>query len=160
MEILKLGRKDFDSQGKYIGKTDVSNYQGHIEIEENLGWVSFNSISATGYIFAKAGSGIKAGEGIKAGSGIEAGEGIVSGLSITCKLSLQFTTRLFAGICWWRKLQDDSEKTVTCGKLIGGEVCYGVVVETGIPNEQKTINLSGKEVEIKLDGNTYKAIIQ
>ncbi len=212
MNTLKLTKKDFDAQGKYIGKTDVSDYQGNIEIDENLGWVSFVKLVAIGYIYAEAGSGIKAGEGIKAGWGIEAGwgikagsgieagwgieagsgikagwgikagegikagwgikaelgikagwgieagEGIVSGLFITCKLSLQFSTRIFAGICWWRKLQNDEEKTITCGKLIGGEVCYGIVKELGMPDD-KPKSLVGKIVEVKINDKQYKAKI-
>ena len=76
----------------------------------------------------EAGEGIKAGEGIEAGSGIEAGRGIVCGLFITCKKTLKFSLRVFAGVCWWREISDE-EKTITCGKLEGGKVAYGIVKE-------------------------------
>ena len=61
MNTLKLTKKDFnriDSYSlEYVGKTDVSNYDGHIEIEENLGLVRFNgNIKASGHIWAGAGS--------------------------------------------------------------------------------------------------------
>ena len=150
MQTLRLTKQDFDAQGKYIGKTDVSDYQGHIEIDAGLGRVSFKGIRVSGYLWAKAGTGIKAdteikagteieaGEGIEAGKGIEAGEGIKAGtgiqagLSITCKKVLKFSTRLFAGTCYWRQLEDDSEKTITCGRLEGDKVCYGIVKEIGM----------------------------
>ena len=191
MNTLKLTKKDFketDNYWKeYIGKTDVSDYGGHIEIDENLGHVRFNSISAKGYIIAESGTGIEAGEGIeagwgieagtgikagegieagwgiKAGTGIEAGEGIKAGtgieagLSITCKLSISWSYKMFAGICYWRDC-DDSEKTITCSKLEpknGATVEYGIVKETGIVDI-----LPGKEVDVVIDGKSYKAIIQ
>ena len=143
METLRLTKKDFkdikDSCYKeYCGKQDVSDFDGNIEIESNLGYVRFNSIKAKGYIIAEAGSGIEAGWGIKAGTGIEAGWGIKAGLSITCKLSLNIFARIFAGLAIWKKSFDltDEEKTITCGKLENGEVCYGILKETGLPEER------------------------
>jgi len=77
MKTLKVTAKDIKKSDSYwsdyIGTTDVSNYDGHIEIDGNLGYVKFLSIKATGHIWAEAGSGIKAGWGIEAGEGIEAG---------------------------------------------------------------------------------------
>ena len=71
MKTLVLTSKDFDQNGKYIGaEKSLETYEGfdgNVEIEENLGWKSFERIVAKGYILANAGSGIKAGEGIKAG---------------------------------------------------------------------------------------------
>ncbi len=194
MKTLKLTAKDFkdtDSYYKeYCGKEDVSNYDGHIEIEGSLGYVFFTKLSATGHIFAKAGTGIEAGEGIKAGGGIEAGWGIEAGLGIeagegikagggikagegieagggikaglyiTCKLVLRFSIKLFAGICYWRDI-DESEKTITCGKLEpvnGATVEYGIVKELGMPDEKKS--LSGKEVKVTFDGKEYVAVIK
>ena len=124
---------------EYIGE-DVSDFEGNIEIEENLGCVRFSSIKANGYIWAKEGSeieagrGIEAGLGIKAGSEIEAGEGIKAGEGITCKKELTFRYKLFAGTCLWKTLTD-AEKTITCGKLNpidGAKVEYGIVKEIGI----------------------------
>ena len=58
-------------------------FEGHVEIAENLGCVKFGSgLVVTGYIYAKAGTGIKAGMGIKAGTGIKAGMGIKAGWGI------------------------------------------------------------------------------
>ena len=178
MAKLTLTEKDFKKTdnywSEYIGKTDVSDYKGNITIEGDLGWVRFNSIKLSGYLIAeagtgieagwgieagegikagtgiKAGDGIEAGTGIKAGTGIEAGWGIVSGLSITCKLVLSFNYRLFAGITWFKNT-DIEEKTITCGKLKGGTVCYGDVTETGLPDEPKEtekINIGGKDYEV------------
>ena len=132
MKVLKITSKDV-KDGKYIGKTDVSNYDGHIEIEGNLGWVKFEGdIIATGHIWAEAGRGIKAGGGIEAGWGI------------TCKLTLQFAYKLFAGTTQW--LEDNTEyRKVICGKL-DGEVAYGDVEETGLPDtDSRMIEIKGKK---------------
>ena len=164
MKTLKLTKKDFkdtDNYWKeYIGKEDVSDYQGNIEIEGNLGYLRFTSIKVSGYIVAEAGSGIKAGRGIEAGEGIEASEGIEAGLTINCKLSLNIACRIFAGLALWKKEVKDEEKTITCGNLENGKVEYGILNETGMPEEDKSENLSGKEVEVKLDGKTYTAVIR
>ena len=159
MKTLRLTAKDFkyteNYWKEYIGKEDVSDYDGNIEIEAKLGYIRFNSIKAKGYILAEAGSGIKAGWGIKAGGSIEAGwgieavGGIEAGLNITCKLSLNIAYRIFAGIALWKKEVEESEKTITCGKLEHGEVCYGILKETGIPGEKKT------HAEITIDGAVY-----
>jgi len=54
-------------------------FEGNVEIAENLGCVKFGyGLVVTGYIYAKAGTGIEAGWGIKAGEGIKAGTGIVT----------------------------------------------------------------------------------
>ena len=168
MKTLKITQKDLNANNEYIGKMDVTNFNGNIEIDESLGCVLFKSISVTGYLWARAGSGIKAGWGIKAGSGIkaglgiEAGSGIKAGLSITCRLSLKITKRIFAGLAIWKGSKEirDSEKTITCGKLESGEVCYGILKEVGMPKEKKEIDLSGKEVSVTVDGKTYRAIIK
>ena len=50
METLKLTAKDFKESTSYwsyyIGTVDVSDYQGNIEIESNLGYCKFVSIKA------------------------------------------------------------------------------------------------------------------
>ena len=82
MQTLRLTAKDFKESDNYwsdyIGKTDVSDFDGHLEIEGGLGWVKFSSINVTGSLGIEAGEGIKAGSGIEAGSGIKAGSGIIS----------------------------------------------------------------------------------
>jgi hypothetical protein len=141
-------KKSDEYWSDYIGSENVANFDGHIEIEANLGWVRFTGISATGHIIAKAGSGIEAGDGIKAGwsieagdgikagSGIEAGDGIKAGwgieagLSITCELNLKITYRIFAGLSIWKREVTDEEKTITCGQLVSGRVEYGILKET------------------------------
>ena len=79
-----------------------------------------------------AGCGISAGRGISAGWGISAGDSISAGFFVTCKFVLKFTLRIFAGTCYW-KMPTDEEKTITCGKFVGGELAYGILNETGIP---------------------------
>ena len=132
-ESIKAG--EFIEAGEFI-KAGWSIKAGeYIKAGEFIkaGW----SIEAGGSI--KAGEFIEAGESIKAGGSIEAGEsikaggssGIVAGLSITCKNSLSFGLKAFAGICSWRDITDE-EKTITCGKLEGGTVEYGILKETGL----------------------------
>ena len=130
MKTYTISKKDLNSDNEYIGKLKLEDLDGNLEIDENLGYVRVKSICAKGYVHAKAGSGIKAGDGIKAGWGIEAG------LSISCKLSLNIGYRIFAGIATWKKSVTDEEKTITCSKLESGEVCYGILNETG-ENESK-----------------------
>ena len=147
MKTLKLTAKDFretDSYYKeYCGKEDVSNYDGHIEIEGNLSYVFFHTLSATGHIWAEAGTGIEAGEGIEAGTGIKAGwgikagEGIEAGLTISCKLTLNIAYRIFAGLATWKKEISKEESSIICGKLENGTVCYGTLIETGLPNQNE-----------------------
>ncbi|UOF78274.1 hypothetical protein [Caudoviricetes sp.] len=74
MKTLILTKEHFKETNhyckEYIGTEDVSDFDGNIEIEGELGCVRFSGfLRAKGYIKAKAGSGIEAGEGIKAGSG-------------------------------------------------------------------------------------------
>ena len=81
--------------------------------------------------------------------GIEAGEecGIVAGLYIKSKENIKCGLKIFAGICTWKELYDE-EKTITCGKLEGGKVGYGILNEVGIISDKVKIICEGKEVEI------------
>jgi len=65
-----------------MGDVDLENFDGHIEIESDLGSVLFPSLRAKGRIHAQDGSGIKADKGIEAGEGIRAGLGIEAGEDI------------------------------------------------------------------------------
>ena len=183
MKTITLTKADFNDKNEYVGKHDVSNFDGNLEIAENLGAVFFREVSVTGNLLAKAGSGIEAGSGIKAGGGIKAGldieagwgievgwgieagegieasSGIKAGLSIKCKLTLSSGLRIFAGIATFEIPSGDRLKII-CGKLVKGQVCYGKLVELGLPEDKKPQSLSGKVVEVKLDGQTYKAVIQ
>ena len=59
MNLLKITKSDLNENNEYVGSTDVQSFEGSIEIEEKLGWVRFSAgIKVTGYIYAKAGSGI------------------------------------------------------------------------------------------------------
>ncbi len=114
------------------------------------GWYieACESIKAGWYIEAgesiKAGWYIEAGKSIKAGGYINAGEfikagwssGISAGLSITCKGTLTFGLKCFAGVYTWGEITEE-EKTITCGKLEGGTIEYGILVETGLDNDKK-----------------------
>ena len=174
MKTYTVTSKDLDKNNNYIGKLGVANLDGNLEIEENLGIVTFRSLNVLGYIFAKAGCGIKADYEIKAGSGIEAGcgieagygikagSGIEAGYGINCKLELKFNYRLFAGISIYQN-EENAIKDIICGKLIGpGKVCYGNVKELGLPSDEKKspCNMSGKVVKVEIDGVKYEAIIK
>jgi len=63
MNTLTLTDADFDSNGTYVGKTDLSNFDGNLKIEANYAHF-LESVKVTGYI--EAGS-IEAGDSIEAG---------------------------------------------------------------------------------------------
>ena len=141
-------------------------YDGNIETTENLeikldnllevagyikaGWSikASWSIEASGYI--EAGGSIIAGESIEAGEFIKAGEsyGISAALYITAQDTISCGLKIFAGICTWKNTED-SDKTITCSKLLSGTVEYGILKETG--EAKKKITIDGKEIEISLE---------
>ena len=64
METLKLTKEHFDSDGFYLGETDITQFDGHIEIAAKLGRCRFRArLAASGRIRAGAGTAIEAGEG-------------------------------------------------------------------------------------------------
>jgi hypothetical protein len=65
MNTLTLTDADFDSNGIYIGKTDISNFDGNLKIETNYARF-LDSVNVTGFI--EAGDCIEAGGSIEAGS--------------------------------------------------------------------------------------------
>jgi len=71
---------------------------------------------------------------VKAGLGIEAGSGIEAGLQIQC------------------------------GKLESGTVCFGELVEIGLPKEKPvkpvTTVKSGTVVKVTIDGKDFDAVIK
>ena len=95
---LTITREDIDDAGNYIGASDVSAWQGRIEIAADLGWVRFaGDVRATQSIIAMQGSGIKAGDSIKAGWGIEAGDSIEAGSGIKAGDSIEAGDSIKAG---------------------------------------------------------------
>ncbi len=94
MDTLKLTTADFEN-GRY--KAEKLEYDGHVEIAENLDTVWFASINVTGRLIARAGSGIEAGEGIKAGWGIKAGSGIKAGWGIEAGWGIKAGSGIKAG---------------------------------------------------------------
>ena len=148
MKIDKNYKGLVKEDNRYVFNGNIMTTE-NLEIDLDMSLYVTGSIKVADYIIAgedieageyiKAGLFIKAGEDIKAGWSIEAGgsikaggsSGIVAGLSITCKNSLSFGLKAFAGICSWRDITDE-EKTITCGKLEGGTVEYGILRETGV----------------------------
>ena len=57
---------------------------------------------------------------------------------------------------WWNEASQDDKNAILNCKYFDGKVFTGI---TGI-KDFKSESLSGKEAEVKLDGKTYKAIIQ
>ena len=132
---MKLTKKDF-KDGEYVGEIDFTKkYEGSIEIEGSLGWVMFKRLWVSGAIVAERGTGILAGTGISAGWGISAGLGISAGTGISAKLTLKAGYRVFAGVGVWIKNPTPEQLQIKCGKFEGGEICYGNLVETGLPEE-------------------------
>ena len=139
MKTIKITKADLNEKNEYkkggIGTWD--NYEDtHVEIEANLGLVSFKGIYVKGRVLAQAGTGIEAGEGIK------------------CKLSLSFGYNLFAGTATWTKTPT---KTVECGKLISGTIVHGDLIETGLPEEEKVSDATTEAIEL-LKKNGYEII--
>ena len=114
---LTITREDIDDAGNYIGASDVSAWQGRIEIAADLGWVRFaGDVRATQSIIAMKGSGIEAGECIEAGWGIKAGLGIKAKW-------LSVRLRIFAGVCIWR-LPQPGEMEIRA-ELRSGTIAFG-----------------------------------
>ena len=84
MKIFRITKEHLDKNNFYIGEEDLSDFNGNIESDENLGNVRFKkSLTSKGYMYFSTGSGITAGDGIEAGWGIKVGEGITAGDGIT-----------------------------------------------------------------------------
>jgi hypothetical protein len=157
MKTLLITKEHLDDENYYIGKKDVTNFDGNITIDKNLGLVRFKkSIILNGTLVARAGTGIKAGygieagygikagygieagygikagDGIEAGTGIKAGWGIEAGYGIKAGLSISCKTifsnlRIFAGLSIW-KIPTPEEKQIVCEELLRGEIAYGELV--------------------------------
>ncbi len=89
MDTLILNKLHFDKDNVYIGKIDVSNYNGNIEIQPSLGMVFFNRLKASGYIVTKTGTGIKSGYEITSGKDIKSDLGIKAVKSIKADLGIE-----------------------------------------------------------------------
>ena len=147
------GNAEFNYSAEFTGRLLVD---GYLSIKAGGSIEAGGSIKAGGYIEAgwsiKAGGSIEAGGSIKAGGSIEAGwyieaggpieaggsieagdsYGISAGLSITAKGTISFGLNAYAGIKTW-DIAAKEEKTITCSKLLKGNVEYGILKETGEP---------------------------
>ena len=138
MKTFTITKSMLDSNGTYIGTTDLSSFEGNIEAEGNLGTVIFKHLAATGHIIFQAGSEIKAGYGIKAGSGIAA-------RTISAKL------HILAGTCIW-KIPTGIETEIRVEKVLSGTISHGTLVLT----KPKKINVSCEGKIVEIDGRKYK----
>jgi hypothetical protein len=93
MQTLRLTRADFKKSdwywSDYVGKYDVSEFDGNIEIDANLGCVSFAALSASGSITALSCTGMKVDRGIDAGANIKSDWGIYAGAGIRTAKGLE-----------------------------------------------------------------------
>lgn len=142
LPTFKITRADLNDRNEYVGATDVSDYDGHIEIDADLGCVKFRaSISAKGRIRALSGTGIEAGAGIEAGYGIEAGWGIEAGTGIEAGLSIaskwvSVRLRIFAGMCSW-KFPPPDEMEVRA-EIRSGTIAFGTHVPPANADDPKS----------------------
>ena len=113
-----IKKEHLNENNEYIGEIDISDFDGNLIAEEDLGCIKFKSINVSGFILFKAGSSIKAGDGIKAGWGIEAG------LSITAQV-ITTPLRIFAGLCLWRNPTKDEMKIKAKRIEGGGMIAFG-----------------------------------
>ena len=159
MNTFVIKKEHLNTENYYIGKEDLSNYQGNIESDKYLGIIKFyNTLKATGYINFGFGSGIQADGSIKAGWNIQAdgiiqaGWSIQAGGSIICKGDLSSKLRIFAGLTTW-KIPTREEMQIKVGKLVEGKICYGELIETGLPKEDccenKIVEIDGKKYQLK-----------
>ena len=107
--------------GDYVFEGNLESKE-NIEIHLNDRFVIRGSITTEKSIIAECG--IEAGEGIKAGCGIEAGEGIKAGWGIEAGF------RIFAGTSVYRSSKN-CIKTISCKRLIKGEIAFGQLIERG-----------------------------
>ena len=70
MKTYKITKKDLNKDNEYIGNLDLSNLDGNLESEENLGTIKVKELNVKGYIKFLTSCGISAVYGIKAGLGI------------------------------------------------------------------------------------------
>jgi hypothetical protein len=137
--------------GKYIEAVDFIEAGDFIDAGE--------FIDAGGSIYAdefiKTGGFIKAGRYIEAGGDILAGKncGITVGLSINCTGKLYCGDRILAGTSPCHEITDEN-KTITCGKFEGGIVAHGILVETGIQED----DIKTQEAIKLLKSKGYKII--
>ena len=107
-----IKKEHLNDKNEYVGDVDLSDFNGNIISDENLGFVKLKSIKVSGFILFKAGSGIKAGEGIEAG------------LSISAQI-ISTPLRIFAGLCLWRNPTGDEIKVRAKRICGGGVIAFG-----------------------------------
>ena len=145
-ESIKTG--SFIKAGNYIEAGDFIDAGGFIMAGRYIkaGESIYADESVNAGEFIKANEYIKAAMYIKSDMYIEAGEdilagnkyGITVGLSIKCTGKLYCGLKILAGISPCHEITDEN-KTITCHKLEGGIVAHGILVETGIQEDDSKI---------------------
>lgn len=97
-----IKKEHLNENNEYVGEIDVSNFDGNLIAEENLGYIRFKSINVSGFILFQAGSGIEA------------------GLSISAQV-ITTPLRIFAGLCSW-KIPTEDEMKIRAKRIEGGGV--------------------------------------
>ena len=168
--------KDTKIDGNFIKPEEAVYFENDVEISGNLK-VKYlktgKSIKVSGNYevdrfdevgksqevggWQKVGDWQEVGKSQEVGGDLKAGSSRIS-LYSNVGGNYEVSGKVFVGVCEWRKTTEE-EETLTCGKFISGDIKYGKLKETGVVQKQEC-NLSGKEVEVKIDGKSYKAIIQ
>jgi len=100
MTTLQLTSKDFEQVGEYkeyIGKEDLTNFEGNLEVKSNLGRLKFTRIKVSGYIWIETGNWIETDGSIKSGDSITVGGSIETGGSIRTNSWIETDGSIIAG---------------------------------------------------------------
>jgi hypothetical protein len=127
-QIFKIKKSDVSENEKYIGHLDVSNIQGDLEIDGDLGVIWFEKdIIVHGKLTSKRGTKIKAWGHIRAENGIDVSGGMNAELSIQSGLDIQSKNALIAG------QSISATGFIKVGMFIeaGGDIVSGSYIEAG-----------------------------
>ena len=151
MKTYTITKNDLDKDNFYVGETDLTNFDGQIESDPDLGTVKFkDGLKAKFGIWFDRGSGIKAGWEIEAGGEIKAGAGIKAGSGIAAR-TISAKLHILAGTCIW-KIPTGIETEIRVEKVLSGTISHGTLVLT----KPKKINVSCEGKIVEIDGRKYK----
>ena len=88
MKTYTITKEDINCNREFVA-CDLSNYDGNIICEMNLGIIKFKNIFATGFIYFQAGSGIESENSAIAGKSLEVCSGIEVEKNIYAKRSIK-----------------------------------------------------------------------
>jgi len=115
MRTLVLKKEHFDDRCNYIGKEDLSYFDGNIEIDLEMFLLCFECVFATGYILVKSGTYIRVNRSISAGSSIVVGGGIEVGTCINAGGNFRANGGVLAGESIWVDGYIDASTRIEAG---------------------------------------------